>query len=173
MDTRSAFQAVIRAMSLYEPSAFSEFSMLVRGSPEDYEALIREFIASDEDSHNVDLCIHMLRSLFEIERDRNERWILHEWPKMGWLQRRKVAYGAHDATALTTDFALKLFNHSSSEVADRHLIAAGLASTARTRGTSEIVLSMLPKIGKYENAEKQATLNDFIQSAVRSFSEKK
>ena len=82
--------------------------------------------------------------------------------------RRKVAYGAHDNKALSTNLILQLFRHGASTVKDRHLLVVGLAASAESRGASEQVLTLLPDIGTYEDPAVQARLDQFIDNAKQS-----
>lgn len=105
-------------------------------------------------------------------RSRVESFLASWWPDATWRARRNLGYAAADPRALTTEGVLALFDHPASGVDDRHLFAAGLATSAKARGIDDgTMIDVLGRIGNPSSSpNRQRSLDSFRASAFRHFS---
>jgi hypothetical protein len=77
--------------------------------------------------------------------------------------------GDDQTVTITTELASRLFHHPTTSVKERQLILAGLAVTARHRGCIELVYELIPQVGRYDEPDRQSSLDNLIRSIQSSY----
>lgn len=152
-----------------DPTAMQQVDELAANHPAYCSELIRAFILSDDHADEMGACdlLNLLTTLGGLSAV--EKWIKENWPTIGSAGKRKICSWAYIPEGMPTKLALWLFDNEKTTVQERHLLAAGLASSASQRSVESVVLELLPRIGRYDDAQRQRTLDGFIESALKSF----
>ena len=142
---------IIVRLGKQDPVAEHEFIRWSKEDPTMCGEVSEMFFLSNIACDQPAICILVMRGfVLACGRAHVESYILSRWATLHGLLRRKIAYCASDQYAMSTEFAETLFRHHESRVDERHLIVAGLASSARERRSGKVVLQLLPDVGKYE-----------------------
>jgi hypothetical protein len=153
-----------------KPGGYERFDQLAILHPKEVAEGIREFVLAPDIHNDIDDGPYFLSVLAQIDGVLEvANWVRTIWPDCEKLAKAKICYWAHDNNGMPTELAIELFSHPSSSTCERHLLAAGLASTAKTRNAAAIVLELLPRIGRHEDPRRQESLDGFMQNAIRSF----
>lgn len=152
-----------------DPGAIQQLDELVAKDAALCSERIREFVLSDDYEDEMGTC-DLLNRLARLDGlSVVVEWIANNWATVGSAGKRKICSWAYIADGMPTKLALSLFDNEKSTVRERHLLAAGLASSASQRSVESEVLELLPRIGKYDDPQRQRTLDGFIESARKSF----
>ena len=152
-----------------DPDAIRRLNDLALAEPRTYSEKIRMFILSKEYSDEMG-CGVLLELLSQSEgRAHVEQWVEDSWANAPAEAKRKICYWVHIPDGMSNELAVRLFRDSSSTVAQRHLLAAGLAATARNRNIEGLVPELVKEIGEYADPERQESLNGFLASVRDSF----
>ncbi len=152
-----------------DPLAMERLADIAASNPSHCSRLLREFMLSEQHVDEMGTC-DLLNLLLQIDGlSTVENWILTEWPRCRTSARRKICYWSYLGNGMPTNLARLLFDHESSSVCDRHLLAAGLAASAVERRAQSLVMQLLPRIGEYGDPVRQNALADFLKSAQKSF----
>jgi len=149
----------------------SRLDMQLKSNPEVGANIIFYLLEGIDGRSCYWLCEELLKRLHGvIEADRIERCIIDQWEEIKDIQRGNFIQGIDsDDLLLSTDFALRLFNHESSTVHDKHRIAACLAKTADRRAIRKLIPAILTRIGNYPDPHRQSILSRFIKNAELAF----
>lgn len=93
------------------------------------------------------------------------RMLLSNWAAFDEMLKINICYAASLASAMSTVTAISLFSHPASGTHERHLLAAGLAATAKARQIQHLIPPLLDVIGAYPDACRQSILDRFIKNA--------
>lgn len=109
--------------------------------------------------------------LFLASERGGEQRLLRGWPTFTETQKRAICNGAFNEDAMPESLALQLFFAPESSVSDRHLLLAGLASTANSRHCEKKVVELIDRVGVYppEQSHRQKSLEQFAADVRRSF----
>jgi hypothetical protein len=88
------------------------------------------------------------------------------WSHLSERAKLNIAMSAGVPNTLTDNFWRDVFADSSNTVHVRHRIAAGL-SRSQSPDTQTMLPSLLSEIGRYDDAQRQAVLDDFIRNCSR------
>jgi len=159
-------KSLARKMAAHDASVFGD---LEQAATQD-AALAAETawsLITEVDGRGVpDFCTRLYMFLQRLwgQADLEKRLKLN-WAILSEIARINVCYAAQNPDAMRTEFALELFYLPEAAVHDRHLIAAGLAQTESIRKCKRALQEILAKIGTYENANQQKTLQAFLKKA--------
>lgn len=169
MDTTAKEPAV--RLIRQEPSIYNELRQLAETNRELCATISSAILQSDLMYKRLGECIFLLEVLNKTwGRSYLEDWILQNWPHMSSDMRDKISYGAYSPEALSTDFVTHLFLSPASSVRDKHLLLAGLASSAEKRGCDSLVLQLATDLASSVDVAKEPSLEAFLRSVVESFS---
>lgn len=150
--------------------ALDDLERLAEHAPQEAAPIAEAVLTAPGERDDAAVCIVMLEVLNRT-RGRNavEEWLLGCWESFDELTRSNVACGASSPEALSTDFAVRLFQLPQTSVQNRHLLVAGLASSALHRHCESLVLDLIDRIGSYDDPHRQRILEQFRSNVEESF----
>jgi len=146
-------------------------SSFARKHPEVAFNLIWETLTHVEDPGNDEgpLCFELLELVAStVGRDEIETRLLAEWDRLPHGIRRNLINGFAKGNIVSMNIATQLFDRPSTTVRERHMMLATLAS-CRHDESPQTILSMAQRIGAYEDVDRQAQLEAFVDSVVASY----
>jgi len=161
----------VNRLKRQEEDAFRELEHMSSHDPNRFRQFCYEFIMAGTYWEETVLCGFLMKTLAKaIGQTEAENWIRTEWNSMAELPRRTIAHCLqYPELALSTELAMELFRSPSTTSWERHLIVAGLASTARYRHCEALVLELADQIGQHEDPVRQATLEQLIKTVEDNF----
>ena len=159
-------------LTLYDSKTMDNFKSYMTNDPNLCSEIITTLLLSQEWGDDPSLCGYAMQHLQKMwGPSRVAEWITGLWPSLPWIVKRKILYciGYSSDCCISTDLALRLFEHPAASVNDRHLILAGLAATAEARDCVALLFELIPKIGRHNDPERQATLDGLVRDIHRSY----
>jgi hypothetical protein len=170
VETQTLLDRLLHPAECYD--AVPDWELLCRERPEDGAAIAWDYLMRVEPRRSdpgIDaVAVHLFLESTKAEgAERIER----EWPRLSESQKHAICRGAYVAEAMPSELALRLFHARGSGVSERHLLLAGLASTAVARHCEGIVFSLVDKVGTYpaDLEHRQSSLNGLIEDIKRTF----
>lgn len=159
----------VKALLTYDEQTLTNLESMVVNEPRACADVMWSVLLSDA-RDDPGICCFALEMLGRaLGQKAVEERIFRDWRDLRPEIRRNIAYGAADARALSTHVVAFLFESPASEVSDRHVLAAGLASTADARSCKDLVLALVPKIGNYSEPQRESSLAEFKAGVLRAF----
>lgn len=105
-------------------------------------------------------------------RDKVEQLILSNWERLSDGARDNIVIGALSPAAISTEFGLKLFNSSATQVSQRHFILDGFIGGEPRPDCYHLVADMIDRIGNYDDDKTQQRLEAWLNQVRRYYNPK-
>ena len=168
--TRTLLDRLLHSRDCYD--AVPELEALCKTQPQEMKPILWEYLQRSNprlSDMGIDALIVWL--FLETSGEQGGEQLMREWPHLSADQRQVICRGAFIADGLSESLILRLFHHPASDVAERHLLTAGLASSVEERDCEPLLLSLVERIGEYgeDLAHRQESLDQFRKDVRRSF----
>jgi len=129
-----------------------------------------EFLLNSGRREDVSLSAAVYRSIvMSLGRNTFEQQLRTRWSEYPEYARCNVVYCVADPEGPSIELSRFIFEHETATVEEKHLVVAGLSSTAKQRKCHAELIEMLDHIGTYAEPEKQKILDRFITSIRETF----
>lgn len=147
VETLPLLDRLLHPVECYD--AFDELDTLSRESPLDASAIAWNYLMKvDPWLSDMGIDALVVKVFLESTPDGSER-LLAEWPQIDESPKRAICYGAYLAEAMPESLVVTLFFAHGSGVSERHLLVAGLASTAEARRCERTIARLIDQVGAY------------------------
>jgi len=132
----------VRKLSSYDSQAAHDLESYAADNPDLCVEIVKSLLLSQSWGDDPSLCSFAVQQITKAgAAGEFADWVANSWPSLPWLARRKILYcvGDDQTVTISTELASRLFHHPATSVAERHLILAGLAVTAKQRNCVGLV----------------------------------
>lgn len=172
MIENNRFSDVLRACWVgNEFQGLEDLRAFLRDSPVETFELAWQKVAIWPDVDEGQTICEVLRVLSELVAEALRDRLFDEWPNIDRPHRSAISYGAGYKDILQLGDWLRLFEHPSSTVEDRHWIVAAIVSASHGRPEEfrPYAEEYLAKIGHYEEEWHNEILNGFIEQTRKHY----
>lgn len=122
-------------------------------------------ICNDALWHFPDMAIAMYDTALEAFEDGAlGRKILGGWGELTDDARRNVYCAMRNASSISTELALAVFDDESNSSEDRYMIVSGLAATLEERSCQREVQELLPRVGILQDESHRKTMEQIAEA---------